>query len=165
MSTFFNRLIIFCGLSFFLLLIAVDIKAEGLKQIAPQKRDRENFDFNWQFHKGDIAMKLVVRVGQGGITDINVPIIQKKDTVIDYTNYRSSTSMLPADWKAVNLPHDWCIEGTFVNDNELGSQPGGNGYLPTGIGFYRKEFEIPETDKGKKYPLNLTEYSEIAPFG
>jgi len=122
---------------------------------AQAKRTKMNFDFNWQFHKGDIAMKLVVRVGQGGITDINVPVIAKKDTVIDYTNFKSSSSIFPADWKEVNLPHDWCIEGTFVEDNTLGSQPGGNGYLPVGIGFYRKEFEIPESDKGKKISIEF----------
>jgi len=122
---------------------------------AQAKRTKMNFDFNWQFHKGDIAMKLVVRVGQGGITDINVPVIAKKDTVINYTNFKSSSSIFPADWKEVNLPHDWCIEGTFVEDNTLGSQPGGNGYLPVGIGFYRKEFEIPESDKGKKISIEF----------
>ncbi len=129
--------------------------AQDIQSPSPAKRAKENFDFNWQFHKGDVAMKLVVRVGQSGITDINVPIITKKDTVIDYTNFRSSTSFNPVDWKAVNLPHDWVIEETFVNDNTLGSQPGGNGYLPVGIGFYRKEFEIPESDKGKKISIEF----------
>ena len=57
------------------------------------------------------------------------------------------------------------LEGTFVHDNSLGSQPAGSGYLPVGVGFYRKEFEIPRQTKGKKYPLNLTEFSGIAPFG
>ena len=42
--------------------------AFGNTQI-PEKRIRENFDFDWQFHKGDIAIKNVVRVGQGGLTE------------------------------------------------------------------------------------------------
>ncbi|MFZ1290486.1 MAG: beta-galactosidase GalA, partial [Melioribacteraceae bacterium] len=108
-----------------------------------------------QFHKGDIAIKLVVRVGQGGITDINCPVITKKDTLIDYTDFKSSTIFFPADWKDVDLPHDWCVEGTFVHDNSLGSQSAGNGYLRTGIGFYRKEFEIPESDKDKKISIEF----------
>ena len=150
----FKRLTMLCGLMFTL---STFITFNGVAQNAnpTSKRAKENFDFNWQFHKGDIAMKQVVRVGQGGITDINVPIIQKKDSVVDYTNFRSSSSILPADWKTVNLPHDWCIEGTFVNDNDLGSQPGGNGYLPVGIGFYRKEFDIPDSDKGKKISIEF----------
>jgi beta-galactosidase len=136
-------------------LILVDGKTQDLKQTALSKRAKVNFDFNWQFHKGDIAIKPVVRVGQGGITDINVTVITKKDTVIDYTDVRSSTALFPADWKEVNLPHDWVVEETFVHDNSLGSQPAGNGYLPTGIGFYRKEFEIPESDKGRKISIEF----------
>ena len=138
------------GSILFILSIYFNGYTQNIQQTATSKRTRENFDFNWQFHKGDIAIKLVVRVGQGGITDINVPVITKKDTVIDYTDVRSAASYNPSDWKEVNLPHDWAVEGTFVHDNSLGSQPAGNGYLPAGIGFYRKEFEIPETDKGKK---------------
>jgi len=141
--------------SFILSLVQTEGNSQVIQQTALSKRSKENFDFNWQFHKGDIAMKLVVRVGQGGITDINVPIIQKKDTVIDYTNFRSSLSMLPADWKTVNLPHDWCIEGDFVHDDDLGSQPSASGYLAVGKGVYRKEFEIPESDKGKKISIEF----------
>jgi len=63
------------------------------------------------------------------------------------------------------LPHDWAVEGPFVHDNSLGSQPAANGYLPTGIGFYRKEFEISEADKGRKFPLNLMVSSGIVRFG
>ena len=147
--------ILFLYFIFLLSLIQIDGNSQVVQPKTLTKRTKENFDFNWQFHKGDIAMKLVVRVGQGGITDINVPIIQKKDTVIDYTNFRSSTSMLPSDWETVDLPHDWVVEGTFIEDNNLGSQPAGNGYLPTGIGFYRKEFEIPETDKGRKISIEF----------
>ena len=150
-----RKLIKYTEIIFFLLLPFVNGITQDLHQTTLFKRTKENFDFNWQFHKGDIAMKLVPRVGQGGITDINVPIILKKDTVIDYTNFRSSTAMFPADWKEVNLPHDWCVEGTFVHDNDLGSQPAGSGYLPNGIGFYRKEFEIPDAKKGKKISIEF----------
>src|ERR1035437_7623876 len=143
------------GIIFFLLLFPISAKTQDLQQTAQFKRAKDNFDLSWQFHKGDIAIKRVVRVGQGGITDIKVPVISKKDTVIDYTDVRSSTSFNPGDWKMVNLPHDWCVEGTFVHDNSLGSQPAGSGYLPVGVGFYRKEFEIPKSDKGKKISIEF----------
>lgn len=151
-SEMFTRILV---IAIFMIVSMSEGNAQNLQHVSASGRNRGNFDSSWQFHKGDIAMKLVVRVGQGGITDINVPIIQKKDTIIDYTNFRSSSSILPADWKTINLPHDWCIEGTFVHDDDLGSQPGGNGYLPVGIGFYRKEFEIPESDKGKKISIEF----------
>jgi len=133
-----------------------DGNAQNTRQTVTSKRIKENFDFNWQFHKGDIAMKRVVKAGgQGGLTDINVKIISKGDTTIDYSNVESAKIFFPHDWKEVNLPHDWAVEGTFVHDNNLGSQPAGSGYLPTGIGFYRKEFEIPDEDKGEKISIEF----------
>src|ERR1035437_8233063 len=150
-----QRLFLLWGITFLLLNIQFDGIAQNNQLTALSHRKKENFDFYWQFHKGDIAIKRVVRVGQGGITDINVPVISKKDTVIDYTDVKSSTAFFPPDWKEVNIPHDWCVEGTFVHDNSLGSQPACSGYLPVGIGFYRKEFEIPESDKGKKLSIEF----------
>jgi Beta-galactosidase/beta-glucuronidase len=122
----------------------------------PGKRVRNCFDFNWMFHKGDIAIKYNFKAGKyGGLTDSNVNIITDEATVIDYTDVKKPTSFKPADWQKVDLPHDWCVEGTFVNDNSLGGQPAATGFLPTGMGFYRKEFEIPEEDKGKKISIEF----------
>ncbi len=50
-------------------------------------------------------------------------------------------------WRTLNLPHDWSIEGTFSNDAPAG---GNGGFLPTGIGWYRKHFDISKEDLGKK---------------
>jgi beta-galactosidase len=138
-----------------LLFLSIDGSTQNLQSIASSPRAKENFDFNWQFHKGNIAIKRVTQAGgQGGITDINVEVVTK-DTIIDYTNPSSYKVFNPADWKEVNLPHDWVVEGTFVHDNNLGNQPASNGYLPTGIGFYRKEFEIPTTDLGRKISIEF----------
>jgi beta-galactosidase len=48
------------------------------------------------------------------------------------------------NWRNLNLPHDWSIEGAF--DESTG---GTNGYLPCGIGWYRKSFTIPVSMKDK----------------
>lgn len=40
-----------------------------------------------------------------------------------------------AHWRTVDLPHDWSIEGPFSESEPTG---GPGGYLPTGIGWYRK---------------------------
>jgi len=151
-----RRFVIFIEIIFCLFFMSIlTAMAGNVQQTNQRLRSRDCFDFSWQFHKGDIAIKKSVKSGgQGGITDVNVEVISK-DTVIDYTVLNSFKVFYPADWKEVNLPHDWAVEGTFVNDNNLGSQPAGNGYLPTGIGFYRKEFEIPETDKGKKISIEF----------
>ena len=49
-------------------------------------------------------------------------------------------------WRALNLPHDWSIEGEFSEKNPAGF---GGGALPGGIGWYRKTFNLADTDKGK----------------
>jgi beta-galactosidase len=50
-------------------------------------------------------------------------------------------------WKSVDLPHDWSIDGPF-SEKEPSGGPGG--YLPTGIGWYRKHFNVPAPYKDKK---------------
>jgi beta-galactosidase len=51
-----------------------------------------------------------------------------------------------SDWRTLNLPHDWSIEGVFRKENP--ATPGG-GALPGGIGWYRKTFTVPESRKDK----------------
>lgn len=38
------------------------------------------------------------------------------------------------------MPHDWSIEGPFDKDNPTGK---GGGFLPSGVGWYRKSFSLP----------------------
>ncbi|HEY1848515.1 MAG TPA: glycoside hydrolase family 2 TIM barrel-domain containing protein [Opitutaceae bacterium] len=45
-------------------------------------------------------------------------------------------------WRALDLPHDWSIEGPY---DEAAPAGGTGGYLPTGIGWYRKSFATPQT--------------------
>ncbi len=51
-----------------------------------------------------------------------------------------------SQWRVLDLPHDWSIEGEFSKDNP--ATPGG-GALPGGMGWYRKAFSVPESSKGK----------------
>jgi beta-galactosidase len=134
----------------------INVKAQETQHSIQFKRIRDNFDSSWMFHKGDIAIKRAVKAcGYGGLTDVNVKVETNKEAVIAYTDVDKAATFKPEDWKEVNLPHDWCVEGTFVNDNSIGSSPAVSGYLPGGIGFYRKEFEIPETYKGGKITIEF----------
>jgi len=45
-------------------------------------------------------------------------------------------------WRKLDLPHDWSIEGPFAATNATG---GTGGFLPAGIGWYRKQFLLPAT--------------------
>ena len=48
-------------------------------------------------------------------------------------------------WQAVDLPHDWSIEGPFSEEYASGT-----GYLPGGIGWYRKSFQLPSDIQDRK---------------
>ena len=55
-------------------------------------------------------------------------------------------------WRPVDLPHDWSIEGPY---DEHAATGGSGGYLPTGVGWYRKTFTLPETDRGRRVALQF----------
>jgi beta-galactosidase len=59
-----------------------------------------------------------------------------------------STDFNDASWRKLNLPHDWSIEGSFSKDNP--ATPGG-GALPGGIGWYRKSFQVPQSENIKRF--------------
>lgn len=51
-------------------------------------------------------------------------------------------------WRTLNLPHDWSIEGEFKED-AITKGPGG--YLPAGIGWYRKHLNINSIAKDQQF--------------
>jgi beta-galactosidase len=55
-------------------------------------------------------------------------------------------------WQKLALPHDWSIAGPFDEN-----APGGGriGYLPTGIGWYRKHFTVPTSLRDKTVWLDF----------
>lgn len=52
-----------------------------------------------------------------------------------------------ADWRTLDLPHDWSIEGRTNAANPMGND---GGYFPDGIGWYRKSFDLPAAYKDKR---------------
>lgn len=53
-----------------------------------------------------------------------------------------------ADWRSLDVPHDWSIEGPYDRGNATGR---GGGYLPAGIGWYRKTFTLPAAGAARKH--------------
>lgn len=51
-----------------------------------------------------------------------------------------------SNWRILDLPHDWSIEGKFSPDAVSCAR---GSYLPTGTGCYRKTFLLPENAKSK----------------
>lgn len=50
-------------------------------------------------------------------------------------------------WRPVAIPHDWSVEGPFSS-----KWASGTGYLPGGVGWYKKTFDL-DIDKAKKYAI------------
>ena len=84
-------------------------------ELSAQVRTRKNFDLGWQFILGDPDNA------------------QKNDFI--YSD--------PTQWRLLDLPHDWAVEGPF--DKEAPSGASG-GYLPGGVGWYRKTFTIDQKE-------------------
>jgi len=55
-------------------------------------------------------------------------------------------------WRAVNVPHDWSIEGPYDEKAPSGS---GGGYLPSGVSWYRKSLTLPERDRGRRVSIEF----------
>ncbi|HDS06720.1 MAG TPA: glycoside hydrolase family 2, partial [Bacteroides sp.] len=55
-------------------------------------------------------------------------------------------------WRDIRIPHDWSIELPFSEDAPAG---GRGGYLPGGIGWYRKTFSLSQSDVQKNLWLDF----------
>jgi beta-galactosidase len=51
------------------------------------------------------------------------------------------------EWRRVEVPHDWSIEG--AHDPKHPTGPGG-GFLPAGVGWYRRPFTLPAAWAGRR---------------
>ncbi|WP_064273295.1 glycoside hydrolase family 2 TIM barrel-domain containing protein [Streptomyces sp. RTd22] len=80
-------------------------------------------------------------VNPGGITD---PTGDYDDA--HTPGYDDST------WREVAIPHDWSIEQTPTTDHGTN---GGTGYLPGGLGWYRKSFTLPSGVAGKRISVEF----------
>ncbi len=64
----------------------------------------------------------------------------------------STSNFNDVAWRQLDLPHDWSIEGTFNMDAPTGH---GGGYLPAGIGWYRKTFQLPAWVSSKQVNIQF----------
>ncbi len=121
-------------------------------------RMREIFDSGWAFYKGDIHIPQAIKGGVvSGYTDTRDMTDRWFDMwLIGMYKDVKWRDKLFHEWVEVDLPHDWCVEQDYINDGKPGLNDGNpgtginiNGYLPYGVGCYRKTFNIPASDKGK----------------
>ena len=90
-----------------------------------------SFDKNWQFNVWLNAGK-------------NKRTYDQNDATLASTTYDDS------NWRTLDLPHDWSIEQEFTKDVSSW-----NGALPSGVGWYRKSFTLPESYAGKRINLEF----------
>ena len=122
-------------------------------------RQQIDFDANWRFQKGD---------PEGAGDALSYPKI--KDALLASSANFLTPDALPAvpahlgqdivytqpgfddsGWRHLNLPHDWGIEGPFKME-----YPSDSGKLPWwGVGWYRKHFEVPAADAGRRCYLDI----------
>jgi beta-galactosidase len=80
------------------------------------------------------------------LIDLNWKFIQSDVKGAETTGFNDT------GWRTLNLPHDWSIEGEFKED-AVTKGPGG--YLPTGIGWYRKHLNISSISKGQQFRIEF----------
>ncbi|HET7890807.1 MAG TPA: beta-galactosidase GalA [Candidatus Sulfotelmatobacter sp.] len=111
-------------------------------------RVRLLFDFGWKFFQGhgsDPQRDLGFGMGQGDFA---------KSGEFDFATAKLDDSK----WRVLNLPHDWAVELPFVRDEEQqshGYKPLGRRYPETSVGWYRRTFDIPKEDSGRRITIEF----------
>lgn len=113
----------------------------------PGPRERLLLDFDWKFHLGDPPGLRNLGAGDG------LDVFSKTGAFGFATEGFDASS-----WRTLDLPHDWAVELPFVNDPALGNhgfKPLGRNYRDTSIGWYRRSFDVPASDQGRRVVLEF----------
>ena len=101
--------------------------------------ERLSLDNGWRFYLGDIAFPIIT--GQS----------------MSYSSAKAGKSWGAAapeyddtKWRQLNVPHDWAVESAY-DSTENPTQ----GYRKRGIGWYRRNFKLNTSDKGKHIELQF----------
>ncbi len=118
----------------------------ALGAMAP--REHLLFDFGWKFtfgHGTDPLRDLNFGYGQGDFA---------KTGDFEFAKAKFDDSK----WRTLNLPHDWAVELPFVHDDQQmshGYKPLGRRYPDTSVGWYRRGFDVPASDAGKRVTVEF----------
>lgn len=102
-------------------------------------RERLTLDRGWLFHRGDIPF----------------PEIQGMSATYESAKAGKAWGAAApdaddSDWRAVDLPHDWAIEGPVDPQANLAQ-----GFRRRGVGWYRRHFRLPRSDWGRHLELQF----------
>ena len=113
--------------------------ADASATAAVSPREHLSLDANWKFHLGD-QWPNALDLEKAGMS--SGPAEEKFDDKA---------------WRTLNLPHDWVIELPFDKkaDKLHGYKPVGPKFPTNSIGWYRRTFELPKSDEGKRIWLTF----------
>lgn len=106
---------------------------------ADANRERLSLDRGWLFHLGDIPMPEIKGHGAsyGNAKAGNAPGAAGRE-------YDDS------DWRKLDLPHDWAVEGPFDPNANISQ-----GYRPRGASWYRRYLRVDESERGRHFELQF----------
>ncbi|MHA4867564.1 beta-galactosidase GalA [Duganella sp. PWIR1] len=120
-------------------LIATVLLMLACVSVSAAPRERLSLNRGWLFHQGDI---------------VQPPILGHEES---YGNAKAGSAGGAAgneyddsDWRRLNLPHDWAVEGPFDPKANVSQ-----GYRPRGIGWYRRYLKVDAADRGKHFELQF----------
>ncbi len=96
-------------------------------------------DQGWRFHLGDVPMPVV--------SGHQMTYLNAKAGI---TWGAAAKDFDDSDWRVLDLPHDWVVEGPFDPKANIAQ-----GYRPRGIAWYRRHFRLEEEDRGKHLELQF----------
>jgi beta-galactosidase len=111
-------------------------------------REQLLFDFGWKFQFGN-GTDPAKDLGFGNTQEDFSKTGNFKFARVGYDDSK---------WRSLNLPHDWAVELPFVWDDTLaphGYKPLGRRYPETSVGWYRREFDIPSSDAGRRVAVEF----------
>ena len=102
-------------------------------------REVLSLDRGWRFHLGEVPYKKYM--GHDALYTATKTASSKGAGRRDFND---------SDWRVVDLPHDYVVEGTPVP-----TEPYSHGSLPRENAWYRRTFVIPEEDRGKRIAIHF----------
>ena len=102
-------------------------------------RQTLRFDHDWLFHRGDVPAPLA-----------NTHLAGYMANKAGWARGAARPSFDDTDWRQLDLPHDWAVEGSFSPEHHVNA-----GYLPRGVGWYRRHFRLDESERGRHLSIRF----------
>ena len=114
----------------------------GFETYPDVSRKKLNFNYDWEFSKGEGKNN-----SQSDLTEETITVISdtNSEAIFNNTYVKGSSG---ETWQEVSLPHTFNDIDTF--DNFMESKQNGERSMYTGTSWYTKDFTIPEEYRGKR---------------